>query len=55
MSRRRFAADAVTAKATTKFNFAKFKITVPRVFGLLSVDDDIRLELNLRLQRAPAR
>jgi polyisoprenoid-binding protein YceI len=50
-----FAADGVTAKATTRFNFAKFKITVPRVFGLLSVDDDIRLELNLRLQRAPAR
>ena len=50
-----FAADAVTARATTKFNFAKFKITVPRVFGLLSVDDDIRLELTLRLQRAPAR
>lgn len=50
-----FAADAVTAKAVTKFNFAKFKITVPRVFGLLSVDDDIRLELNLRLQRASAR
>jgi polyisoprenoid-binding protein YceI len=50
-----FAAAGATAKATTRFNFAKFKITVPRVFGLLSVDDDIRLELNLRLQRAPAR
>lgn len=50
-----FAADGVAAKATTRFNFAKFKITVPRVFGLLSVDDDIRLELNLRLQRVPAR
>ena len=47
-----FAADAVTAKATTRFNFARFKITIPRVFGLLSVDDDIRLELNLRLRRA---
>ena len=50
-----FTADAMTAKATTRFNFAKFKITVPRVFGLLSVDDDIRLELNLRLQRVPVR
>src|SRR5688572_8093581 len=49
-----FTADAMTAKATTRFNFAKFKITVPRVFGLLSVDDDIRLELNLRLQRVAA-
>jgi len=47
-----FAADSVTAKATTRFNFAKFKITVPRVFGLLSVDDDIRLELNLRMNRS---
>ena len=47
-----FAADSVTAKATTRFNFSKFKITVPRVFGLLSVDDDIRLELNLRMNRS---
>jgi polyisoprenoid-binding protein YceI len=46
-----FAADTVTAKATTKFNFAKFKITVPKVFGLLSVDDDIRLELDAKLRR----
>jgi len=47
-----FAGDTVTAKATTRFNFAKFKITIPRVFGLLSVDDDIRLELNVRMRRA---
>jgi polyisoprenoid-binding protein YceI len=46
-----FAADTVTAKATARFNFAKYKITVPRVFGLLSVDDDIRLELNVRMRR----
>ena len=46
-----FAADVVTAKATARFNFAKYKITVPRVFGLLSVDDDIRLELNVRMRR----
>lgn len=46
-----FAPDAVTAKATTRFNFAKYKITIPRVFGLLSVDDDIRLELNVRMRR----
>ena len=49
-----FAFDTVTAKATTQFNFAKFKITVPRVFGLLSVDDNIRLELNLRMRRVAA-
>ena len=40
-----FAADVVTAKAAARFNFAKYRITIPRVFGLLSVDDDIRLEL----------
>jgi polyisoprenoid-binding protein YceI len=50
-----FAADTISVKATTRFNFAKFKITIPKVFGLLSVDDDIRLELDVRLRRAPAR
>ena len=49
-----FAGEAVTAKATTKFNFAKYKITIPRIFGLLSVDDDIRLELNARMRRIAA-
>lgn len=49
-----FAGDSVTAKATTRFNFAKYKITIPRVFGLLSVEDDIRLELNVRLRRVAA-
>lgn len=49
-----FAGDAVNAKATTRFNFAKYKITIPRVFGLLSVDDDIRLELNVRMRRSSA-
>ena len=47
-----FAGDAVNAKATTQFNFAKYKITIPRVFGLLSVDDNIRLELNVRMRRS---
>jgi polyisoprenoid-binding protein YceI len=46
-----FAGDAVNAKATTRFNFAKYKITVPRIFGLISVEDDIRLELNIRMRR----
>jgi polyisoprenoid-binding protein YceI len=50
-----FAADAVSAKATTRFNFAKFKITVPQVFGLLSVEDDIRLELDTKLRRTTTR
>jgi len=46
-----FAGDTVNAKATTQFNFAKYKITIPRIFGLLSVDDAIRLELNVRMRR----
>jgi polyisoprenoid-binding protein YceI len=50
-----FAADTITAKASTRFNFAKFKIAIPKVFGLLSVDDDIKLELDVRLRRAAAR
>jgi len=50
-----FAADTISAKATTRFNFAKFKIATPKVFGLLSVEDDIRLELDVRLRRVPAR
>jgi polyisoprenoid-binding protein YceI len=49
-----FAGDGVNAKATARFNFAKYKITIPRVFGLLSVDDDIRLELNVRMRRVSA-
>jgi polyisoprenoid-binding protein YceI len=49
-----FAGDAINAKATTQFNFAKYKITIPRVFGLLSVEDDIRLELNVRMRRVAA-
>ena len=47
-----FGVDAVSAKATTRFNFARFKITIPKVLGLLSVDDDIRLELDAKLRRA---
>ena len=50
-----FAADTVSARATTRFNFAKFKIAIPKVFGLLSVDDDIRLEMDVRLRRVPPR
>ena len=49
-----FAGDSVNAKATARFNFAKYKITIPRVFGLLSVEDDIRLELNVRMRRVVA-
>jgi polyisoprenoid-binding protein YceI len=46
-----FAAETVTATATTRFVFGKYGITPPKVFGLLSVEDDIRLELNIRARR----
>ena len=50
-----FAGDLVTAKAMTRFTFAKFGLSEPKVMGLLSVVDDIRLELNIRARRVAAR
>ena len=46
-----FASDTVTAKATTRFTFAKYGLTQPKLLGLISVEDDIRLELNIRARR----
>jgi polyisoprenoid-binding protein YceI len=48
------APDRITAKATTNFPFSKFNLTIPRIFGLISVTDDIRLELDVRLRRVPS-
>ena len=45
----RLAQGAVTGQATTKFTFADFELNKPRVASVLSVDDDIRLELDFRL------
>ena len=42
----------VTATATTNFPFAKFKLTIPKIFGLISVVDDIKLELDVRMRRS---
>jgi len=42
----------VSGQATTRFPFAKFGLTIPKVMGLLSVDDDIRLVLNIRAKRS---
>ena len=42
---------AVTAQATTRFPFARFGLTIPKVLGLLSVEDDIKLVLNLKATR----
>jgi len=46
-----FASDRVTAEASTRFDFATFDIAIPKVFGLLSVDDDIRLVLHIAARR----
>lgn len=39
-------ADRATGKATTRFKFGDFGMSVPRVFVVLSVEDDIRLEMD---------
>ena len=48
------AQDRVTGQAKTNFPFAKFGLILPRLPGLLSVDDNIRLELDLVLRRSDA-
>jgi len=49
-----FTPGAVTGEAATRFPFATFGIAIPKVMGLLSVDDDIRLVLNFKGRRAAA-
>ena len=46
-----FGPDRITGVAKTSFPFAKFKLTIPRLPGILSLNDNIRLELNLTLRR----
>jgi polyisoprenoid-binding protein YceI len=41
----------VTGQATTRFPFKKFGLEIPKVMGLLSVEDDIRLVLNIKASR----
>lgn len=50
-----FAPDLVSATATARFPFAKYGLTQPKVFGLLSVEDDIRLEMVIRARRTSSR
>ncbi len=47
------AGDVLTGTATTSFTFDEFTITKPRVAAVLSVDDTIKLEYDLRLVRQP--
>ena len=43
----------VTIRARTAFRFAEFGLRVPRVASVLSVEDTIRLEIDLLLRRSP--
>lgn len=51
----RFDGGAVVGRAQTKFTFAEFNLTKPRVARVLSVADDIRLEYDFKLVPAPGR
>lgn len=46
-------ADRLTGNASTAFNFAFFNLTKPSVAILLSVEDDIKLELELQMSKTP--
>ena len=43
----------ISGRATTEFPFTKFKIPKPQLARIVSVDDTINLELELRFRRAP--
>jgi polyisoprenoid-binding protein YceI len=46
-----FSPTEVAGEARTRFPFKKFGLEIPRVMGLLSVDDDIRLVLTFKAKR----
>jgi polyisoprenoid-binding protein YceI len=45
-----FAGDTVIGRATTSFTFSQFGMSVPRVFIVLSVEDNIRLQIDFRMK-----
>src|SRR5262249_36933133 len=47
-----FDGPRVNVQARTAFRFGDFRLSQPRVRVLLSVEDDIKLEADLRLQRS---
>lgn len=47
----KFAGDRVTGTATTSFKFGDFNMQVPRVAVVLSVEDNIRLEVDFTFAR----
>ena len=48
-----FNADIVAGRATTEFTFEKFGLPKPQLARLLSVADNINLELEFRFKRVP--
>lgn len=47
-----FTTDGATGKATTSFPFSRFGMQVPKVFVVLSVEDNIRLELDFQMVKS---
>jgi polyisoprenoid-binding protein YceI len=47
-----FSGGSITGQATASFDFAKFSMTRPRVQIVLSVEDEIRLQVDFVLKRA---
>ena len=47
-----FTDGEVTGQATTRFTFGEYGMDVPSLFFILSVEDDIRLELDFRAEIA---
>jgi polyisoprenoid-binding protein YceI len=45
-----FEGDTVNGLATTSFPFSQFDMSVPRVFLVLSVEDNIRLQIDFRMK-----
>ncbi len=49
-----FSDQEIVAQATASFRFGYFNMAIPRVFMVLSVEDNIRLEIDLRLRLTEA-
>ncbi len=43
-----FGPDGVTGQATTRFQFGDFDISKPSLFFIISVEDDMRLEVDFK-------
>ena len=47
-----FSRDLVAGRVTTTFTFSTFGLNKPRLLRLLSVDDNIQLEIAFRMRRS---